>query len=156
LIDVLNQIFSIFDVITTTYSLEKIKTIGDAYMVVAGLPGCSDHYEEDMANFAIDLIDTIENMEFDVPKKLNVRVGFHFGKAIAGVIGIDKYAYDIWGDTVNIASRMESHGAPGKIHVSQDAYAVLKDKFHFESRGTIPVKGKGDMDTYFLTGRIEE
>jgi len=156
LIDVLNQIFSIFDVITTTYSLEKIKTIGDAYMVVAGLPGCSDHYEEDMANFAIDLIDTIENMEFDVPKKLNVRKGFHFGKAIAGVIGIDKYAYDIWGDTVNIASRMESHGAPGKIHVSQDAYAVLKDKFHFESRGTIPVKGKGDMDTYFLTGRIEE
>jgi class 3 adenylate cyclase len=156
LIDVLNQIFSIFDVITTTYSLEKIKTIGDAYMVVAGLPGCSEHYEEDMANFAIDLIDTIENMEFDVPKKLNVRVGFHFGKAIAGVIGIDKYAYDIWGDTVNIASRMESHGAPGRVHVSQDAYEILKDKFSFESRGTIPVKGKGDMDTYFLLGRNDE
>ncbi|WCL48693.1 adenylate/guanylate cyclase domain-containing protein [Leptospira sp. GIMC2001] len=155
LIDVLNHIFSIFDVITTTYSLEKIKTIGDAYMLVGGLPGCGDNFEEDMANFAIDAIDTIHSMEFDVPKKLDVRVGFHFGRAIAGVIGIDKYAYDIWGDTVNIASRMESHGAPGQIHVSQDVYEKLKDKFTFESRGTIPVKGKGDMNTYFLTGRIE-
>jgi adenylate cyclase len=156
LIDVLNQIFSIFDVITTTYSLEKIKTIGDAYMVVAGLPGSSEHYEEDMANFAIDLIDTIHSMEFDVPKKLDVRVGFHFGKAIAGVIGIDKYAYDIWGDTVNIASRMESHGAPGRIHISQPAYELIKDKFDFEQRGKITVKGKGEMETYFLVGRKDE
>jgi class 3 adenylate cyclase len=155
LIDVLNHIFSIFDVITTTYSLEKIKTIGDAYMVVGGLPGSTDHYEEDMANFAIDLIDTIHSMEFDVPKKLDVRVGFHFGRAIAGVIGIDKYAYDIWGDTVNIASRMESHGSPGRIHVSQSAYEVLKGRFLFEPRGTIQVKGKGEMETYFLNGRIE-
>lgn len=153
LIDVLNHIFSIFDVITTTYSLEKIKTIGDAYMVVGGLPGANDNYEEDMANFAIDLIDTIHSMEFDVPKKLDVRIGFHFGRAIAGVIGIDKYAYDIWGDTVNIASRMESHGSPGRIHVSEVAYEKLKDKFIFEPRGTIQVKGKGEMDTYFLNGR---
>lgn len=155
LIDVLNHIFSIFDVITTTYSLEKIKTIGDAYMVVAGLPGATDHFEEDMANFAIDLIDTIHSMEFDVPKKLDVRIGFHFGRAIAGVIGIDKYAYDIWGDTVNISSRMESHGSPGRVHVSQTVYEKLKDKFIFEPRGTIPVKGKGEMETYFLNGRIE-
>lgn len=155
LIDVLNHIFSIFDVITTTYSLEKIKTIGDAYMVVAGLPGATDHFEEDMANFAIDLIDTIQSMEFDVPKKLDVRIGFHFGRAIAGVIGIDKYAYDIWGDTVNISSRMESHGAPGRIQVSESVYEKLKGKFIFEPRGSIAVKGKGEMETYFLNGRIE-
>lgn len=155
LIEVLNHIFSIFDVITTTYSLEKIKTIGDAYMVVAGLPGSSDQFEEDMANFALDLIDTIHSMEFDVPRKLDVRIGFHFGKAIAGVIGIDKYAYDIWGDTVNISSRMESHGSPGKIHVSQTVYEKLSDSFEFEPRGTIHVKGKGEMETYFLLGRKE-
>ncbi|MBP1693888.1 MAG: adenylate/guanylate cyclase with and sensor [Chloroflexi bacterium] len=151
----LNQVFSTFDELTEARTLEKIKTVGDAYMVVSGLPIPRSDHAEVMAELALEMQAAIANMILPNVSSLQVRIGIHTGPVIAGVIGWRKFAYDLWGDTVNTASRMETHGLPGKIQVSKAYYELLKGKYNFEERGEIDVKGKGKMRTFFLTGRLE-
>lgn len=153
LVVLLNTVFSAFDHLTDTYGLEKIKTVGDAYMVAAGLPDPRADHAEATANLALAMQAEVARIagEFGVP--LRLRIGINTGKVVAGVIGERKFTYDLWGDAVNIASRMESHGVENRIQVSQSTYEHLKSAFVCEERGIIPVKGKGDMQTYFLLGR---
>ena len=155
LVSLLDALFSRFDELAEQYGLEKIKTIGDAYMVVGGLPIPSDDHLESVARFALAMSAAVQSTadEFDAPD-LTMRVGMHTGEVVAGVIGHKKFAYDLWGDTVNTASRMESHGEAGRIHVSGEVYEALKEKFTFEWRGEIEVKGKGLMRTWFLVEAI--
>ncbi|MDY6899924.1 MAG: adenylate/guanylate cyclase domain-containing protein [Cyanobacteriota bacterium] len=153
LVDLLNQIFSRFDLIAESYKLEKIKTIGDAYMVVGGLPSPRADHAAAIANMAIDMLDAIAQFNVDTGEAFQIRIGINSGAVVAGVIGIKKFTYDLWGDTVNIASRMESHGIPGRIHVSEATYELLKDNFLFEERGVTSIKGKGEMQTYWLKGK---
>ncbi|PSB34660.1 histidine kinase [filamentous cyanobacterium Phorm 46] len=152
----LNQIFSAFDQLTEKYGLEKIKTIGDAYMVVGGLPVSRPDHCEAIANMALDMRAYMQEVEYIFGESLQIRIGINTGPVIAGVIGIKKFIYDLWGDAVNIASRMESHGKPGYIQVSDATYLKLQNKYLLEPRGTIQVKGRGEMMTYWLLGRREE
>lgn len=153
LVEVLNEIFSIFDKLAEKHGVEKIKTIGDAYMAVAGLPIQNDSHAVAIANMALDMQAAIN--EFNQERNLNfhIRVGISTGPVVAGVIGLKKFAYDLWGDTVNTASRMESHGIAGCIQVCKSSYEQLQDKFIFQERGLIKVKGKGEMMTYLLVDR---
>lgn len=150
LVELLNQIFSSFDRLCDRYQLEKIKTIGDAYMVVSGLPQRRSDHAEAIANMALDMLTEISRFNQVNHLDFNIRIGIHSGSVVAGVIGIKKFTYDLWGDTVNIASRMESHGIVGKIQVSEDTYNLIRDRFVMEKRGVIQVKGKGLMTTYIL------
>jgi guanylate cyclase len=150
LVDLLNEIFRGFDELAAQHGLEKIKTIGDAYMAAAGLPEpCSDHARR-AAHFALEAVEQLDRFSRQRGLALSMRVGIHTGELVAGVIGRQKLAYDLWGDTVNTASRMEHHGAPGRVHVSASTRAALGDTFRFEDRGAIEVKGKGEMRTFFL------
>jgi adenylate cyclase len=152
LVNMLNDIFSKFDRVAKKHGLEKIKTIGDAYMVAGGVPELLDNHCERVAIFACEIRDI---MEQNTLKHLKLRIGIHSGPVVAGVIGEEKFIYDLWGDTVNTASRMESHGTDNTIHVTEEVYQQLKDKFEFESRGEQVIKGKGKLHTYFLIGRKE-
>ncbi|GAA6622396.1 adenylate/guanylate cyclase domain-containing protein [Scytonema sp. NUACC26] len=153
LVNILNQIFSIFDRLTEQYSLEKIKTIGDAYMVVGGLPVRHPNHAQAIACMALDMQTVIEEFNFENNQNFSIRVGIHSGPVVAGVIGIKKVSYDLWGDTVNIAHRMESQGLAGKIQVTEATYQKLCHEFVFQKRGEIEVKGKGKMTTYLMIGR---
>ncbi|MCT7948511.1 PAS domain S-box protein [Ancylothrix sp. C2] len=153
LVSLLNQIFSSFDRLTEHYGLEKIKTIGDAYMVVGGLPKRRVNHAEAIAEMALDMQGAIAEFNAQNNLNFNIRIGIHSGPVVAGVIGIKKFIYDLWGDTVNTASRMESHGSPGRIHISDTTHRLLRHKYVFEKRGIIQVKGKGEMRTYFLLAR---
>ena len=149
LVEVLNSIFSEFDRLVDKYELEKIKTIGDAYMVAGGIPTPTDDHIKKMAHLALDMLRIVPRFKFD-NTPLEVRVGFHTGSVIAGVIGEKKFSYDIWGEAVNFASRLESHSDNGKIHVSEQVYAALKDEFMFQSRGKTNIKGIGSVESYYL------
>ncbi|MFN6496904.1 MAG: adenylate/guanylate cyclase domain-containing protein [Nostoc sp. DedQUE01] len=152
LVNLLNPIFSAFDRLTEQHSLEKIKTIGDAYMVVGGLPTrCSDHAQA-IAQMALHMQAAIALFNAENNQNFSIRIGIHSGSVVAGVIGLKKFTYDLWGDTVNIASRMESQGVAGKIQVTENTYKSLCNEFLFEKRGEIEVKGKGKMTTYWLIG----
>ena len=153
LVRLLNRIFSAFDRLAEHHQLEKIKTIGDAYMVVSGLPVPRADHAEAIANMALDMQREIEKFSQEIGTKFQMRIGINTGPVVAGVIGIKKFIYDLWGDTVNTASRMESHGIPGQIQVTAATYDCLKDHYEFESRGTIYIKGKGEMQTYLLKGQ---
>ncbi|NEO28341.1 MAG: PAS domain-containing protein, partial [Kamptonema sp. SIO4C4] len=153
LIDLLNDIFSAFDHLLDRYHLEKIKTIGDAYMVAAGLPIPRPDHVEAIAQMALDMQAAIQQFHVKPNKPCQIRIGIHTGSVVAGVIGIKKFIYDLWGDTVNVASRMESTGCPNKIQVTEPIYQQLKDRHHFETRGRVKVKGKGEMTTYWLLGK---
>ena len=153
LVDLLNDIFSSFDLLTQKYGLEKIKTIGDAYMVAGGIPTPKSDHAEAIALLALDMQQAIARFNTQRGKNFSIRIGIHTGPVVAGVIGIKKFIYDLWGDTVNTASRMESHGLPGSIQVSETTYQILRNQFLFEARGAIDVKGKGKMPTYFLKRR---
>ncbi|GAB1543286.1 hypothetical protein NUACC21_59600 [Scytonema sp. NUACC21] len=153
LVEFLNKIFSKFDQLTEKHGLEKIKTIGDAYMVVGGLPTPNPDSAYKAAQMALDMQACLAQFNVNKEESLQLRIGMHTGPVVAGVIGITKFSYDLWGDTVNVASRMESNGLPGKIQVSAATYERLKDRLEFEQRGEIFVKGKGAMITYWLIGR---
>jgi len=146
----LNVIFSHFDQLAEKYGVEKIKTIGDAYMVVGGLPMPRDDHAEAIAQMALGMQAKIAKLCADTGEKLAIRVGINSGPVVAGVIGVSKFTYDLWGDTVNVAARMEATGFAGRIQVTDVTYELLKDKYLLEKRGVIPVKGKGNMMTYWL------
>ena len=150
LLELLNRVFSEFDELADAHGLEKIKTIGDAYMVAGGLIEPDPDHLGAMAAMALGMLARVQAIAAEVPG-LNLRIGIQVGSVIAGVIGIRKFTYDIWGDVVNTASRLESHGAPSRIHVSDAVYDRLQGRFDFEARGTIELKGRGPMQTYYLS-----
>jgi urea transport system substrate-binding protein len=153
LVDLLNKIFSEFDQLAENHGLEKIKTIGDAYMVVGGLPTTRPDHAEAIAEMALDMQHKITRFKGPNGEPFRLRIGINTGPVIAGVIGTKKFTYDLWGDTVNLASRMESHGVAGRIQVTAATYERLKDKYLFEPRGLTHIKGKGEMITYWLIRR---
>jgi class 3 adenylate cyclase len=150
----LNDLFVEFDHLSKKYGLEKIKTIGDAYMVVGGLPKPLVNHCGKVAAFALELQDMLKRRHDSEAGNLQVRIGIHTGPMVAGVIGESKFLYDLWGDTVNTASRMESHSEPGKIQVTREVRELLRDRFAFSTGREIEVKGKGLMEVYFLTGQL--
>jgi class 3 adenylate cyclase len=152
LVRLLNEVFSAFDRLAQSHGAEKIKTIGDAYMVALGLPESRPDHVEAAAALALALIEAMKGIVAEKGVPLALRVGIHCGPVVAGVIGQEKFAYDVWGNTVNIASRLESHGSPGRIHVSQAVHARLEGRYRFEDRGLITLKGAGEARTYFLVG----
>ena len=151
-VTLLNQIFSTFDQLTEKYALEKIKTIGDAYMVASGLPHPRYDHLEALIEMAFDMQNVMAEFHKSGTCDLDLRIGINTGPIIAGIIGYKKFSYDLWGDTVNVASRMASYGIPGKIQVTEKVYRQLKDRYGFEERGSFNVKGKGTMTTYLLSG----
>lgn len=153
LVNLLDEIFSAFDRLVEQYKLEKIKTIGDAYMAVGGLPIPRTDHAAAVADMALAMQQAIVNFQQDFKKPFQLRIGINTGNVVAGVIGKKKFTYDLWGDTVNIASRMESEGIAGKIQVTATTYELLKDKYILQERGTIFVKGRGEMLTYWLLGK---
>lgn len=150
----LHEFFTKFDEIMDEFGLEKIKTIGDAYMAAGGIPTPSSDHAVRMVNAGLKILEFVESYNKERVSKekapFAIRIGIHSGPVVAGVVGSRKFAYDIWGDTVNIASRMESNGEPGKINISEDHYQVIADQFECEHRGKIPVKNKGVMNMYFV------
>ncbi len=156
LVDLLNKIFSSFDKLAEKHGLEKIKTIGDAYMVAGGLPTHQENHAQAIANMALDMQRIIADFKRDDGQPFQLRIGINTGPVVAGVIGIRKFIYDLWGDTVNVASRMEARGIPGQIQVTEEVFECLREEYYFEKRGEVEVKGKGMMTTYLLVGNSME
>jgi len=152
LVELLNLIFSEFDKLTEQHGLEKIKTIGDAYMVVGGLPIHKPDHDRAIARMALDMQEVIRKFNAQGQETLSLRIGINIGPVVAGVIGLTKFTYDLWGNTVNIASRMESTSVPGQIQVPEIVYQRLHSQFRFQERGLVPIKGKGEMFAYLLLG----
>jgi guanylate cyclase len=155
IVDWLNEVFSAFDTLLEKYGLEKIRTIGDNYMVASGVPSPRPDHARALALMALEMCEQLQRIPARNGRRIAFRMGMNSGPLVGGVIGKTKFHYDLWGDTVNTASRMESHGEVGKIQVTQQTYELLKDEFGFEPRGPIPIKGKGDMQTWYLLGRRE-
>ncbi len=153
LVAILNEIFSGFDMLCEKHGLEKIKTIGDSYMAVAGVPSMNPDHVRAAADMALEMREMLQSIAQSQGRSLDLRIGLHAGPVVAGIIGDKKFVYDLWGDTVNVASRMESHGVAGAIHVSEDVYRRLADTYRMELRGEMEIKGKGKMRTYLLQAR---
>jgi adenylate cyclase len=154
-VDWLNEIFSIFDSLAEKYGLEKISTIGDSYLAAAGVPVPRQDHAQAAARLALDMVRELEEHPGRNGQQLAFRLGIHSGPLVAGVIGKSKFHYDIWGDTVNIASRMESHGESGKVQISEATYELVKDSFECVPRGPVQIKGKGEMQTWYLVAEKE-
>jgi guanylate cyclase len=150
MVGVLNQLFSRFDALVERHGLEKIKTIGDCYMAAAGVPDPHPDHARRAARLALDMRDVVATSSVAGQQGLELRIGINSGPVVAGVIGTKRFLYDLWGDSVNTASRMESQGTPGQIQITRATYELLKDQFVCRRRGTIQVKGKGEMETWFL------
>jgi guanylate cyclase len=146
MVDQLNDVFTYFDGLAERYGCEKIRTIGDNYMVAAGVPAPKDDHAQALCQMALGML------EYSTAGPLSFRLGINSGPAVAGVIGTKKFQYDVWGDTVNTAERMESHGEPGRIQISDATYQLIKDTFSTAPRGPIEVKGKGTLTTWWLEG----
>ena len=153
LVGMLNGIFSGFDALLDRHGLEKIKTIGDAYLLAGGVPTPLPDHAGAVAEMALDMCESLKLFNRRNGTSLEMRVGMNTGPVVAGVIGTHKFIFDLWGDAVNVASRMESHGERGRIQVTEASWRLLRDRFRFEERGVIPIKGKGPMRTWFLVGR---
>ncbi len=153
MVKLLNEVFSFFDSLVDTYNLEKIRTIGDNYMVASGVPRPRTDHARALALMALDMRDYVRHSDNAGRGLVNFRIGINSGPVVAGVIGYRKFQYDVWGEAVNTASRMESHGVPGEIQTSRATYELLKDEFIFRPRGIIEVKGMGEMETLFLVDR---
>lgn len=156
LVGVLNEIFTVFDGLVDRYGLEKVKTIGDAYMVVGGMTERSDDHTVRVTTMALDLAESVARIDAAARLGITFRIGIHCGAVVAGVIGTKRFIYDIWGDTVNLASRMESHGVPGRVQVTHAVAERLRGSYQLEERGLIDVKGKGPTPTYFVLGRVDD
>lgn len=156
LVQILSEVFIMFDTVLEKHGLEKIKTIGDCYMVASGLPQKRDDHAHAAARAALEMVAELVRFNEMYRTNLELRVGMHTGAVVAGVIGKKKFAFDLWGDTVNIASRMESHGEAGKIHCTEEIYQLLQNDCVFEERGMIELKGRGMMNTYFLVAKPGE
>lgn len=154
LVRLLNRLFSKYDELSVSYGIEKIKTIGDSYMAASGVPLPRKDHAEMMCAFALDMLRATEEIGKETGYDLKIRIGINSGTVVAGVIGEKKFIYDLWGDTVNVASRMESHGLPGYIQVSQRTYDLVCGRFDLEPRGEIQIKGKGSTRTYLLKGKL--
>ena len=149
-VSLLELIFCRFDTLAARYGVEKIKTTGDGYMVAGGLSEDRTDNAAATAEMALEMLDIVEEARRGVGEPLQLRIGLHTGGLVAGVIGTHKFAYDVWGDAVNTAKRMETYSLPGRVHVSAATRVALGDRFRFEPRGLLEVKGKGRMETYFL------
>ena len=156
MVELLNEVFSFFDSLLDKYNVEKIRTIGDSYMVASGVPrGRSDHAQA-LVHMALEMRDYIASHTFRNGQCVSFRIGVNSGSMIAGVIGRRKFVYDVWGDAVNIASRMESHGLGGAVQITQTTYELIKDEFVCEPRGTVNVKGKGEMEVWLVKSAKEK
>jgi len=154
LVSMLNGIFTAFDHIVEEHGVEKIKTIGDCYMLVGGIPLHRDDHAAAVAECALEMLEALAALNRETGTELQMRVGIHTGPVVAGVIGKIKFTYDLWGDTVNVASRMESSGQPGRVHLSEQTAELLQGRFLLEDRGFVECKGLGAVKTYFLNGRV--
>jgi adenylate cyclase len=155
-VGLLDHLFSHFDALAERYALEKIKTIGDCYMVAAGVPSPRPDHARALALMALDMVAAMRSVDEVGHLGLQLRVGINSGPVVAGVIGRKRFLYDLWGDAVNTASRMESHGTAGRIQITRATKDLLDDEFIFEPRGTIPIKGKGEMEAWYLVDRRAE
>jgi len=151
-VGILDRLFSRFDELVERHGMEKIKTIGDAYMAAAGVPDPRPDHARAAALLALDMRRAAASSTVAGEMGLRMRIGINSGPVVAGVIGTKRFLYDLWGDAVNTASRMESQGTPGEIQITRETYELLNDEFVFERRGTIQVKGKGEMETWYLLG----
>jgi len=151
LVQFLNNLFTRFDLLVEKYGLEKIKTIGDAFMVAGGMPNPQTNHAMRVAYMALDMMNETHKYAMETGETVELRIGLHTGPAVAGVIGTRKPVYDVWGDTVNTASRLESSGTNGKIQVTDSTKALLDKIFMFKKRGKVEIKGKGELDTWYLT-----
>ena len=151
LVGMLNDVFGKFDELAIQFKLEKIKTIGDCYMIVGGVPDRSVTHCQQVADFAIAAIKCVEDYAVESNYDLKIRIGIHTGTVVAGIVGKQKYSYDLWGDVVNIASRMESSGSANKIHITESVKIRLADDYNFVEMGTVDLKGKGITNSFYLS-----
>jgi guanylate cyclase len=155
MVELLNEVFSFFDSLLDKYGVEKIRTIGDSYMVASGVPRGRNDHAQVLAHMALEMRDHVSSHTFRNGHRVSFRIGINSGSMIAGVIGRRKFVYDVWGDAVNVASRMESHGLGGAVQITQATYELIRDEFVCEPRGTVNVKGKGDMDVWLVLSAKE-
>jgi hypothetical protein len=153
LVQDLNRLFSRFDLLAKKCGVEKVKTIGDAYMVVSGLPDPKSDHREACADMALGMVEALDEINPTLIKPFDIRIGVHSGPVVAGIIGKHKFVYDVWGSTVNVASRFESYSVPNHIHASAEFAGPIKAKYHFDSRGPLKMRGVGEVETFFLKGR---
>ena len=150
MVELLNEVFSFFDSLLDKYKVEKIRTIGDSYMVASGVPRGRPDHAKALVHMALEMREYVMSHTFGKGQRVKFRIGINSGSMIAGVIGKRKFVYDVWGDAVNIASRMESHGLGGAVQITQDTYELIKEEFVCEPRGTVNVKGKGEMEVWLV------
>jgi len=150
MVELLNEVFSFFDSLLDKYNVEKIRTIGDSYMVASGVPRGRPDHAQALVCMALEMRDHIASHTFRGDQRVNFRIGINSGSMIGGVIGRRKFVYDVWGDAVNVASRMESHGLGGAVQITRATYELIKDQFVCEPRGTVNVKGKGEMEVWLV------